>query len=69
VLALGTLVAVAFAVWRLVANLTALMRSVTNLSRQLGPALEELATQSQRVAETAARLQARRGADGKRPPP
>jgi len=43
-----------------VANLRALLRSVTAMSQQLGPALEDLAAQSQRTAELAARLQARR---------
>jgi hypothetical protein len=64
VLALGTLVAVAVTVWRLLASLKALMRSVAAMSEQLGPVLEELARQSEHATEQAARLQARRGGGG-----
>jgi hypothetical protein len=57
----GVLVALAFAGWRMLASLRALSASVANLNRQLTPALEELARQSQLAAERAAKLQARFG--------
>jgi hypothetical protein len=61
VLTLGVVVALVFAAWRLVANLKALARSVADLNRQLAPALEDLARQSEQTAAKAAAL-SRRGA-------
>jgi hypothetical protein len=56
---LAVLVTVAFTVWRLVANLKALLASVQALGERLTPVLEELADASQQTAEHAARLQER----------
>jgi len=56
---LAVLVTVAFTVWRLVANLKALMVSVQALAERLTPILEELADASQETAEHAARLSER----------
>jgi hypothetical protein len=56
---LAVLVTVAFTVWRLVANLKALLASVQALGERLTPVLEELASASQETAERAARLQER----------
>ncbi len=56
---LGVLVTVGFTLWRLVANLKALLRSVTELSERLVPTMEELAERSQEAADLAARLERR----------
>jgi len=56
---LAVLVTVAFTVWRLAANLKALMVSVQALGERLTPVLEELADASQETAEHAARLSER----------
>jgi hypothetical protein len=56
---LAVLVTVAFTVWRMVANLKALMASVQALGERLTPVLEELASASQETAEHAARLSER----------
>jgi hypothetical protein len=61
VLTLGVVVALAFTAWRLVANIRALTRSLADLNRQLAPALEDLARQSELAAAKAAAL-SRRGA-------
>jgi hypothetical protein len=53
------LVAVAFTVWRMVANLKALAASVQALSERLTPALEELSAAGQEAADHAARLSER----------
>lgn len=50
---------VGLTVWRLLANLKSLARSVAELNERLAPALEDLATKSQETAERAARLSAR----------
>jgi hypothetical protein len=54
------LVTLAFTVWRLLGNLKALSASVAELNRRLTPALEELAAQSEQMAEVSTRLEARR---------
>jgi hypothetical protein len=54
---LGVLVTVGFTAWRLVANLKALLRSVTELSERLTPTLQKLADSSQETAELTERLQ------------
>jgi hypothetical protein len=56
---LGVLITVGFTAWRLLANLKALLRSVSELSERLAPTLEELADKGQEAAELAARLQKR----------
>jgi ABC-type transporter Mla subunit MlaD len=56
---LAVLVTVAFTIWRLLANLKALLASVQALGERLTPALEELAAAGEEAAERAARLQAR----------
>ena len=56
---LAVLVTVAFTVWRLAANLKALMVSVQALAERLTPVLEELADASQETAERTARLSER----------
>jgi uncharacterized protein YjiS (DUF1127 family) len=50
---------VGLTVWRLLANLRSLARSVAELNERLTPALEDLAAKSQQAAERAARLSAR----------
>jgi hypothetical protein len=68
---LGVLITVGFTAWRLLANLKALLRSVSELSERLAPTLEELADKGQEAADLAARLQKRQlgpgGAGGRRP--
>lgn len=59
---LGVLVTVGFTAWRLLANLKALLRSLTELSERLAPTLEDLAAKSQETAELSARLQQRQAA-------
>jgi len=66
---LAVLVTVAFTVWRMVANLKALLTSVQALGEELTPVLEQLAAASQETADHAARLSERgarmaEGADG-----
>jgi regulator of replication initiation timing len=56
------LVTVAFTVWRLLANLKALLRSLSDLSERLAPTLRELETRSQETAELGERLQRRQAA-------
>lgn len=60
---LGVLVTLAFTVWRLLGNLKALSASVAELNRRLTPALEELAAQSEQMAEVSTRLESRRRID------
>jgi hypothetical protein len=57
---LGVLVTIGFTVWRLLANLKSLLRSVSELSERLAPTMEELAEQGQQAADLAARLQQHR---------
>jgi ABC-type transporter Mla subunit MlaD len=57
---LAVLVTVGFTIWRLLANLKALLASVQALGERLTPALEDLAAAGEEAAERAARLQARR---------
>lgn len=59
---LGVLVTVGFTAWRLLANLKALLRSVTELNERLAPTLEDLAAKAQETAELGERLQRRQGA-------
>ena len=59
---LGVLVTVGFTAWRLLANLKALTRSLTDLSERLTPTLDELAAKSQETAELGERLQRRQAA-------
>jgi hypothetical protein len=59
---LGVLITVGFTAWRLLANLKALMRSLTELSERLAPTLNELAAKSQETAELSERLQRRQAA-------
>jgi len=54
---LGVLVTVGFTAWRLLANLKALVRSVSELNERLAPGLEELADRGQEAADLADRLQ------------
>jgi len=54
---LGVLVTVGFTVWRLLANLKSLVRSVAELNERLTPTLEELADKGQEAADLADRLQ------------
>jgi hypothetical protein len=61
---LGVLVTVGFTLWRLLANLRSLMRSVSELSERLAPAAEDLADKGQEAADLAARLQQRQLARG-----
>ena len=56
---LAVLVTVAFTVWRLVANLKALLAAVQALGERLTPVLEELADASEQTAEHAARVSER----------
>jgi len=50
---------VGLTVWRLLANLKSLARSLAELNERLTPALEDLAAKSEVAAERAARLSAR----------
>jgi hypothetical protein len=59
---LGVLITVGFTAWRLLANLKALLRSVTELNERLAPTLDELATKTQETAELSERLQRRQAA-------
>lgn len=59
---LGVLVTVGFTAWRLLANLKALLRSLTDLSERLAPTLRELEARSQETAELSERLQQRQAA-------
>jgi len=59
---LGVLVTVGFTAWRLLANLKALLRSVTDLSERLAPTLRELEAKTQETAELGERLQRRQAA-------
>jgi hypothetical protein len=59
---LGVLVTVGFTAWRMLANLKALLRSLTELSERLTPTLEDLATKAQETAELSERLQQRQAA-------
>jgi hypothetical protein len=59
---LGVLVTVGFTAWRLLANLKALLRSLTELSERLTPTLDELAAKTQETAELGQRLQRRQAA-------
>jgi hypothetical protein len=59
---LGVLVTVAFTAWRLLANLKALLRSLTDLSERLAPTLQELEARAQETAELGERLQRRQAA-------
>jgi hypothetical protein len=59
---LGVLVTVGFTAWRLLANLKALARSLTDLSERLGPTLQELEAKSRETAELSERLQRRQAA-------
>jgi hypothetical protein len=56
---LAVLVTVAFTVWRLVANLKALLVAVQALGERLTPVLEQLANASQETAEHAAKVSER----------
>jgi hypothetical protein len=56
---LAVLVTVAFTVWRMVADLKALLTSVQALGEELTPVLEQLAAASQETADHAARLSER----------
>ena len=56
------LVTVAFTAWRLLANLKALMRSLTELSERLAPTLHDLEASTQETAELGERLQRRQAA-------
>lgn len=58
---LGVLVTVGFTAWRLLANLKALLRSVTELNERLAPTLEDLAAKAEETAELGERLQRRQG--------
>ncbi len=53
------LVTVGFTAWRLLANLKALMRSLTELSERLAPTLQDLEARAQETAELGDRLQRR----------
>jgi hypothetical protein len=59
---LGVLLTVAFTAWRLLANLRALLRSLSDLNERLAPTLEDLAAKSQQTAELSERLQRRQAA-------
>jgi hypothetical protein len=59
---LGVLVTVGFTAWRLLANLKALARSLSDLSERLAPTLQELETKAQQTAELGERLQRRQAA-------
>jgi len=59
------LVTVGFTAWRLLANLKALMRSLTELSERLAPTLQDLEARAQETAELGDRLQRRQA--GHRP--
>jgi hypothetical protein len=54
---LGVLTTVAFTAWRLLANLKALLRSLSDLSERLSPTLRELAARAEETAELSERLQ------------
>jgi len=56
------LVTVGFTAWRLLANLKALMRSLTELSERLAPTLQDLEARTQETAELGERLQRRQAA-------
>jgi hypothetical protein len=54
---LGVLVTVGFTVWRLLANLKSLLRSVSDLNERLTPTLQDLSDKGQEAADLAAHLQ------------
>ena len=56
---LGVVIALAFAAWRLLANLKALMTSVTRLNTELTPVLDELTRRTDELNARAAQLQRR----------
>ena len=57
--ALGLVIALAFAAWRLVAHLKAVLVSVNRLNNELAPVLEELTRHTDEIARKAARLSER----------
>ncbi len=61
---LGVVVALAFAAWRLLANLKSLLASATRLNTELTPVLEELTRSTDELSRTAAQLQRRQAAAG-----
>jgi hypothetical protein len=63
-LVLGVVVALAFTVWRLLANLKAVMASVNRLNAELTPVLDDLARRTEEIAGKAESLQ-RRGGGGR----
>jgi uncharacterized protein YoxC len=58
-LVVGVVVALAFTVWRLLANLKAVLASVNRLNAELTPTLEALTRQADEIASKAAKLQRR----------
>ena len=56
---LGVVIALAFAAWRLLAHLKALITSLNRLNTELTPVLEDLTRQTEEMAQKAARLQSR----------
>jgi hypothetical protein len=58
-LSVAALGALAFGVWRVVAELRLLNRSLGRLQKRIGPTLEQIARDGEAAAERAARMQAR----------
>ena len=61
---LGVVIALAFAAWRLLANLKAVMTSVTRLNTELTPVLDELTRRTDELSAKAAQLQRRQAGAG-----